>query len=383
LALRGPSGTISVTQTDLSGRYTFPGLAPGAYLLVAGDTATSQLIMTYPVHRATGLLARDVLLGASSVTGIDLGLHRPDDLPVFVGSAFVNATPSVFPDVRAFVGGVDCTFPASVLPTDFDPSTYQISVLSSELLDGCADPSDKVTFTVNGLPANESATWEPVSGPFLELELTVGPPFAATYIGAFMPGNGVEPRRQFGPVVALVDGNVCGTGAAFLDFIMIPPRELVAGCAYEGAVVRFAVTGLLAEEYIIWRGGLRADVELTIVPAQSPAMAGPAFAYFRLELPAGAGATATIGDTHCGSAASSEESGLAVVAVAPDQLDKGCGYEGAPVKINVYQRGVIVAQVDAVWLGGQFRDIEWHARPAGADSRPISPPTVGDAGLRR
>jgi hypothetical protein len=89
-----------------------------------------------------------------------------------------------------------------------------------------------------------------------------------------------------------------------------------------------------------------------------------------------------MGDTHCGSAAASEESGPVVVAVAPDELDEGCGYEGAAVEINVYQKGVVVAQVDALWLGGQFQDIVWQAQTPQGDASGVRPPSVGNAGLR-
>ena len=393
LVLRSPGGTTSITQTDVAGRYMFNGLAPGNYVVVASDSPASQLIMTFPTLRVRGPLAREVTLTDSPAVGIDFGVHRPSELPVFVGLAYLNAAPADFPQVRALVDGVDCTFPASILPTDLDRATYQISVLSSDLVDGCGDAGDAVTFTVNGLPANETAVWtQAPAGPappqgrqgvHLELDLTVGPPFASFYVGAFGAVQASDQGRRFGPVVALVDGNVCGAGSSFGERIIVPPRELVAGCGYEGAVVSFAVTGLLAEETVFWSGGLSADIRLTVDPAPGSPLAGPPFAYFRLELPAGAGATATMGDTHCGSAAANAERGLAVVAVAPDELDKGCGFEGAPLKINVYQKGVVVAQVDAEWQAGQFQDIEWQAPAPARDGPGVRPPSVGDGGLRR
>jgi hypothetical protein len=218
-----------------------------------------------------------------------------------------------------------------------------------------------------------------------DFDLTVGPPFAVVYVAADSAVPGAEPRNLFAPVVALIDGKVCGSGETYREPLTIPSRALVEGCGYPGAVISFAVAGLLAEETMVWNGALREELRLTVVPGPGSSMAGPPFAYFLLDLPAGAGATGSTGGTHCGSAGSSGESGPAMVAVAPDELDAGCGYEGAPVRIDVYVHGAVVAQVDAFWLTGKFQQIEWAAPPSQvpAETAPaVTPPSVGDAGLR-
>ena len=391
VVLQTPTGR-KLAMTDTQGAFRFEGLAPGDFVVdVTQESGFTSFVQTYPKKKYVPPYVQTVTLKDRSVMGVDFGLSLPEGLPMFGGLVWVNgAPPSGLGRVRAYVDGIDCTGPSPILPPHSPSNQYWLSVLSSQMVPGCGDPGDEIRFTIGGLQANEVAIWQPVPGPFLsavtDFELTVGPPFAVVGLAASTEGYATVPRGLFGPVVAFVDGNACAVGASFGGAITIPPRELVAGCGHEGAVISFAVTGLLAKETVVWSGQLRGELRLTVVPAPGSPTAGPPFAYFRLQLPAGAGATATIGDTHCGSAASSGESGLAVVAVAPDELDKGCGYEGALLKINVYQRGVVVAQVDATWQAGQFQDIEWQATTS---EEPVSgvpdlrPPSVGDGGLRR
>jgi len=388
VVLQTPTGRM-LARTDNQGVFRFEGLIPGYYVVDATqESGYASFIQTYPKRKYVPPYVADVALKDASVAGVDIGLSLPEGLPMFSGQTWVNAAPGSG-QVRAYVDGIDCSGPRPIAPPHSAPNQYWVSVLSSEMIPGCGEPGDEIRFTVGGLEANEVAAWQRGPGPFLsglaDFELTVGPPFASVYVGAFASAESADQGRRFGPVVALVDGKVCGAGSSFGKRITIPPRELVAGCGYEGAAISFAVTGLLAKETIFWGGGLSADIRLTVDPAPGSPMAGPPFAYFRLELPAGAGATATIGDIHCGSDAANAERGLAVVAVAPYEIDKGCGFEGAPLKINVYQKGVIVAQVDAVWQAGQFQDIEWQAAPsqgAASDAPSVRPPSVGDGGLR-
>ena len=386
VVLQTPTGRM-LARTDNQGVFRFEGLLPGYYVVDATqESGYASFIQTYPQRKYVPPYVADVTLKDASVAGVDIGLSLPEGLPMFSGQTWVNAAPGSG-QVRAYVDGIECTGPRPIAPPHSAPNQYWVSVLSSEMIPGCGEPGDEIRFTVGGLEANEVATWQRGPGPFLsglaDFELTVGPPFASVYVGAFASAEPADQGRRFGPVVALVDGRVCGAGSSFGERITIPPRELVAGCGYEGALISFAVTGLLSEEIVVWRGGLRADVRLTVDPSPGAPIGGPPFAYFRLELPAGAGATATIGDIHCGSAAANEERGLAVVAVAPDEIDKGCGYEGAPLKINVYQRGVVVAQVDGTWQAGRFQDVEWRAQAPASDAPGVRPPSVGDGGLRR
>jgi hypothetical protein len=386
VALFGPDGSRTTVRANDRGEYVFGGLAPGDYTL-STDTRQdgyTSFVMTYPRRDLVPPFMQGVTLTSQSLTGVDFGFTVPRDSATFSGQAWVNAAPAG--DVRALIDGVDCTAPAPIIPPDSAPNSYYIGVFSSQWLDGCGDPGDTVTFTVGGLPANETAPWHPSNTGFRnDFELTVGPPFAAVYVAPFAAVSGAEPRNLFAPVVALIDGKVCGSGQAYRAPITIPSRELVDGCGYPGALISFAVAGLLAQETLVWSGELREELRPTVVPAPGSPMAGPAFACFLLDLPAGAGATGSIGGTHCGSAASSGEPGPAVVAVAPDQLDPGCGHEGAPVRIDVYEHGAVVAQVDALWFAGQFQHIEWATSPstaaAGASSS-VTPPSVGDAGLR-
>src|SRR5207249_8960754 len=88
-----------------------------------------------------------------------------------------------------------------------------------------------------------------------QLDLTIGPAFA--YFLTSLRDQ--APFTQAPTLNAFIDGNDCGRiyGAVFLAFfVVIPSRELVPGCGYEGAVIELQRDGsCVAEPIPPWHPG--------------------------------------------------------------------------------------------------------------------------------
>jgi hypothetical protein len=265
---------------------------------------------------------------------------------------------------------------------------------------------------VNGLPANETASWEPVppnvSRFYYEenrsLRLTVGPSF-----DVFWPR--VEERDAVGEqvwgygytVAAMIDGQVCAIGLPRVwDSIMVivPSETMRPGCGREGATVTFAIEGFAVSEAQVWSAKSQDEYEelvLDLVKSETAALAGPKFAYYWVELPemvpthplsdeVEQTVIATIDGEYCGQARGVGPKRV-LVAVAPAELREGCGRPGATVALS---------QTDEPYATVTWQ-LGFHQGPAapgiaqggalppeastGAPSQQILPPSVGDAGL--
>jgi hypothetical protein len=421
LFLAGPGGVTRQTQTDRDGHYVFSGLSAGTYSVSMSEQTLT--IQTSPEKKARPPYTRTVELLTELVGGVDFGFGMPDRLTGFRGLAFINATPADNPRVRAFIDGLDCTGPQQLIPPDLDHAFFWISVLSSALLPGCGDDGDVVTFTINGLAANETAMYtaaltrqEGVSPPGqtplqderYSLNLTVGVPFAVFWPEVYEYDEVGHREFTYGhTVAALIDGQVCADGVSRVwasILIIVPSETMKPGCGHEGAIVTFAVEGFSTTETRIWSttpqplSDNREGLDLDLVKSETAPLAGPRFAYYWIELP-GMVPThplideveqiviATIDGKYCGQARGVGPRRV-LVAVAPAELREGCGRPGATVALS--QRDKPYAT--AVWQPG------FHQGPAApgiaqggalapqpsddSPSQQILPPSVGDGGLR-
>jgi hypothetical protein len=344
------------------------------------------------------------------VSGQDFGLYAPRDIPQFLGMAWVDAMPADFPEVRAYIGGVDCTGTPGIMPTDMDSAAYSVTVFSEGLKPGCGEPGDTVTFTINDRTANETATWQPVlegEAPVQagrgQFDLTAGAPFAALYVSVEDVLSGGEIWPVHALTVALIGDRVCGVGlhrvwGAIL--LPVPSAEQTPGCGEPGAQIRFAVNGFAIPETRAWKPGRGEQLKVRLEASPDTPTAGPAFAYYTFALPARPedyvgqpeqSVEAFVGGVSCGHARGLGPEAI-VLAVAPAELARGCGREGAAVSFRV--DGAVVGT--AAWEPG-FQAGPALGGAAGAEAAPapttvtdaqaggsrISPPDTGDGGLPR
>ena len=419
LFLAGPGGVTRQTQTDRDGHYAFSGVSAGTYSVSMSEQ--TMTIQTSPEKRARPPYSRIVELSTVSVEGVDFGFGMADRLTGFRGLAFINAAPADNPRVRAFVDGLDCTGPQQLIPPDLDHAFFWISVLSSALLPGCGDDGDVVTFTINGLAANETAMYtavltrqEGVSPPGQtplqderhSLNLTVGAPFAVFWPEVYEYDEVGHREFNYGhTVAAMIDGQVCAVGLSRVwasIMVIVPSETMKPGCGREGAIVTFAVEGFGMSETEVWsaKPQLPASdegLDLELVKSETAPLAGPRFAYYWIDLPAMVPThplfdeveqivIASIDGKYCGQARGVGPRRV-LVAVAPAELREGCGRPGAQVAFSQTDE----PYATATWQPG------FHDGPAApgiaqagelapareqAPSQAISPPSVGDGGLR-
>jgi len=402
ITLYGPGNLRQTTRTAFSGVFTFSGLTPGEYVLEANF---SGVYMTHPVAKYEAPFTRSVSLSSQSVTGADIGLYLPEGIPMYSGTVWINGAP-VRAKVRAMIDEVDCTGPAPTPPPHTAANAYWLKVLSHEQKPGCGEHGDMITFTIDGMPAPQRDEWRPVGSgePASPLSrsnfnLIIGPEFTVLYPYVVEHEPSEEHRESHSNViVALIDGEACGTTLPTSlggDRLIIKPRELPGGCGYEGAQITFAVNGYAADGIAYWLGEIdyrELKLELNHGPGSSEA--GPAFAYYGLDIPAVPadyiGTTsqhveARINGIFCGGAGA-EGPWTVELAVAPDEVVDGCGVPGATVTF-VYREEVIGAAIwQAGYQEGPVVPVLANAAPRGAPQvatpQQILPPGVGDGGLR-
>jgi hypothetical protein len=393
-------------MTGPGGRYTFGGLDAGGYSVeVEFHGQAPPWLMTHPALSYEPPFARPVALAGTSATNQDFGLHAPFGLPQFMGLAWVDAAPADLPEVRALIGGVDCTGPAGIMPPDMDAATYGLTVLSDALKPGCGEPGDTISFTIDVHNANETAVWQPIpagEAPLQDgrgmLTLTAGAPFAYLYPRLQQVVGGELRDAVNRVVIALIGDQVCGIGLTRVwggHLLAVPSSEQAPGCGEPDAAVRFAVDGFAVPDTIVWSPGAHEGFTFTLQPSPDAATAGPAFAYFTFELavrpPDYVGQPeqfieALVDGVSCGSAGALGPATLAV-AVAPDELIPGCGVEGTAVTFTL--NGVALAT--APWQPGFQAGPAASAQdgsaptptPGAADGNLITPPDTGDGGLKR
>jgi hypothetical protein len=353
LVLYGPGGIRVVARATERGEFVFRGLEAGEYTVsldVRSSDGYASSVLSYPRRDVSPPYLQAVTLGSQSVINVNFGLALPDDSPYFSGLAWVNAAPAEG-NVRAFIDGVDCTGPAPIIPPDSAPNSYYISVLSSAWLEGCGDPGDVITFTIGGVPANETAAWQPTGrdGFANDFSLTAGPPFAVFWPSVSEWEPGTAPREFHTPVVAaMIDGVVCATyspSALGGDALIIKQQGTPGGCGYEGALVEFAVDGYAVEETARWHPTTKYGELVLRLDRKTAPTAGPRFAYYDLDFPALPESyvgsreqfvEARIDETFCGSAGG-EVPARIEIAVAPAELVPGCGKPGE--RVRFYYQG--------------------------------------------
>lgn len=139
------------------------------------------------VNRLTWLVILAAVLAVTAL-GVPTGWASAQAIPPtrFFGVAFVDNLPAApGATVRAFIGGTLC---ASA--TVDAQSGYMLDVPSASVRAGCGVNGRVVTFTIEGLPAAQSGTWQ--AGAFVRLNLASirggPPPPPSTVQVTYQPG---------------------------------------------------------------------------------------------------------------------------------------------------------------------------------------------------
>ena len=149
----------------------------------------------------------------AAVATVTLALAQPSVPATFWGSVTVDGAPApAGSEVRAVVNGVDCTqAPAGQRPVFVDGGTaaYVVYVVHETQRPGCATAGSRITFTIDGRPAVQTAVWQP--GP-VHLDLSTGnqPPIplpTGTIAAALeTAAGGTEPAGSVQPTLSRPSG---------------------------------------------------------------------------------------------------------------------------------------------------------------------------------
>lgn len=282
-----PTMTGATAQVAGDGSYIFEGLSPGTYTVslvgvVGGTGPPPPWIPTLPGPD----LAREITLAEGErVDDVDFAIQLLDEAAVFYATIMIDAAPA--PEgtlVRALIGDTVCDEyrlglgPPSgrrgpfVVYTGTQPNTIPVVVPSANEKQGCGSEGATITFTIDGRPGNETRDW--YSGDQLGMTLTAGPPYAQ-YSGTVSVGG----QHVHGSTVkAYVADTLCGEAMGLVGTyaVIVPPAELKPGCGEEGAVVRFMIGEVEAEQIAQWATG-RHELNLTAAAAApSPTSTLPA-----------------------------------------------------------------------------------------------------------
>jgi hypothetical protein len=227
------------------------------------------------------------LLGASF--GIVLAALLPalasnaaGSVAIFKGAVFIDSAGApVGTKVEALVGSTVCA-EVKTVPSPVDTgfaSIYNLAVLSATDKSGCGTEGARVTFRVNGRPANGSVEWH--AAPAVSLtdlvpdypafDLVVGPPVfvLAGYVKGANPPSGSSIR-------AFVGNTNCGSGEILPKEpegdawyrIIVKSDGAAKGCARAGSEIRLVINDQEALEKIVADPKTRqADITL---PLRSP-----------------------------------------------------------------------------------------------------------------
>ena len=258
----------SMVRTDSIGLYQFANVRAGRHVVQVLDSRA--FYWTYPARQGAGEYTITVIVSSASVSGVDFGVHRPEEHIAFVGSTWVYGVPEGGGEVRAFIGGADCTT-EGILPPH--TATFHLSVIASDLDPACGDPGDVIRFEVAGLPANEPAVWEDrvVPGRQLgtspvRLTLTVGPPFGYLTLQSVTPRGTTTPED--GTVFAYMDGELCAENEGYGQggsMIVLRSTAYPDGCGYGGASVVLMQSGVEVAR-TEWQEGFLGEFEVPWVP---------------------------------------------------------------------------------------------------------------------
>jgi hypothetical protein len=247
-------------------------------------------------------------------------------------------------------------------------------------------------------PAVEPATPEPV--PTVEDEPTNVPdrmghlPTPSSDSEAMYQGGYtyVDGRPASGKLVAFIGGQECGKGQS--GFIVTRDEAMLnirvasaaerAGCGVPGATVSFTMNGQAINETVDWAPGFQDPVDLSAGPA--PAIYRGTFslaAGFKSDLPGAKPSLMVvpyIDNLACGEAA---ETGMNLVdharfvyrvLVRPDEVQTGCGRDGASVVLRLQVEGGPTVE---------FATVPWQTLPVvqvpNVDLRNVVPPPATEA----
>lgn len=108
--------------------------------------------------------------------GSATALAQPSVPATFFGSITINGAPApTGTDVRGFVDGLDCTQSAPgerPAVREGGATAYVIAVVHESQRTGCARPGVTVTFTIDGVEADQRSLWQ--AGP-IRVDLSIGP----------------------------------------------------------------------------------------------------------------------------------------------------------------------------------------------------------------
>jgi hypothetical protein len=117
-----------------------------------------------------------LLSGVTAAVAAAGGAFAQPQIPAtFYGSVTIDGAPAAAgTEVRAVVNGLDCTQAAPgqrPVFIDGDIAAYVLYVVHETQREGCARDGSRVTFTINGRPAMQTAVWK--AGP-IPLDLSSG-----------------------------------------------------------------------------------------------------------------------------------------------------------------------------------------------------------------
>lgn len=206
--------------------------------------------------------------------GCYFGVEPESDAMIIYGRAILNgdyAAPGTA--VEAFVDAVACG--TAEVPSGGVFRLFDLRVRGASERAGCGAAGSGISFTVGGVPASETRSWDDVGlGPWFQ-SLTATPNHAWYWFerrGDHLPVAGTV-------VDALVVSHVCGSAslereiegpflgvpgdAAGFSQLVVSSAEIEDGCGELGATVSFRVGAVAAVEELSWEPGVqRLDLQL-------------------------------------------------------------------------------------------------------------------------
>lgn len=180
-------------HSKASGQFEFPPVPAGAYRISLPAVAGLHWVVVHPQRQLERGIEIPIDVGAGPVE-VNIGLVRVSSLARFVGQATIAGVPVEHPIVDAVMNGKVCSFQSGIIPASGASSRiYSIAVASDVVIPGCAgELGAPIRFRVNGQPATETATWQPVSSSLL---LTVD---SLLTLSPANVGSGVRERHDAG-----------------------------------------------------------------------------------------------------------------------------------------------------------------------------------------
>lgn len=219
-----------------------------------------------------------LLLGLSAVAREAWAGPSNGPAGTFEGVVCINldcGSASTQKPVTAVIGDVECGSAwTSGIVDGPEVAYYAMRVAPEEEIAGCGVDGREVRFVVDGVEAKSRVTWR---NERQNVSLWTGPDFAA-FGGSLTKDGRVWPvpcanhgYDCYGPVVrAYINGTLCGTkqphGYFYLygySLLLVQSAESTPGCGVEGAMIRFTVDGLAANETAVWSPGFQ-DLNLSV-----------------------------------------------------------------------------------------------------------------------